>query len=737
MYKVFSSRSAPALLLALGLLACSDNGNPLGPDGKYVKLVVLSGDRQFAAPNAKLADSLRVHVSFLLDGFAANRALVHWRVLSGSNAVISPEESRTDETGVASTSVVLGGLGDYEIEATITGSTVRTARFHARAVQTPIIENVAPAQAKPGDTLRITGKNFSTTATDNTVLFDGVQGGILSATSTELRAIVPECIPARQVKLVTALGAIASAASNVQITSNPNNLLKLNVGQVAMLPRSGTQSCVQLPGDPNAQYLVVTQNVSRQWAGFMPFQLVGLAQGSTPLAPRIAAPVLPLMENEAMTGVALEFEARMRARERKFNARDAIINQPTELMAARASASLSQMEPQLGDHKRFTVQNKDGAYVTLDAEVKAISRHAVVYQELGVPSTGFSDDDYLTFVKFVEDPVFDTDTRVFGALSDIDADGRMAIVLTSVVNRMTDPSAQGFIAGFFDACDLMIRAACPFSNRGEVFYTIMPDPDGVYGKKHPAADLLHRIPPVIAHELMHMIHYNQRVTGLRAQEDESWVKEMLAHMAEDTVAGVLLERNDPRAVDFLAANYIRAYRYLTNPASSSLIYLDEGTLEERGAGWLLLRYLLGHVSGEMLKQLTRSSLIGIANLEAVTRKSWENMLSEWSVALWADNAPELGQTLVESRYTYPNMNLRDALGTSQTAPPFNGTYALRPATMGFVDFLSTGVLPTGSQSYTLVSAGVTAEPLIVNLTGPRGSILPASSRAQFSILRVR
>jgi hypothetical protein len=210
-------------------------------------------------------------------------------------------------------------------------------------------------------------------------------------------------------------------------------------------------------------------------------------------------------------------------------------------------------------------------------------------------------------------------------------------------------------------------------------------------------------------------------------------------MAEDTVAGVLLNRNDPRAADFLVANYIRAHRYLGAPSNTSLIYFNEGTLEERGAGWLLLRYLLGHVPGDMLRQLTRSSVSGIANIEAVSKKAWENLLSEWSIALWADNAPELGPTRVDNRYTFPNMNLRDALGTSQTQPPFNGVYALRPPETGFVDFLTAGVVAPSSQSYLLIKAkaGDPAQPIVVNLTAPRGAALPANSRAQFSILRIR
>src|SRR5262249_46624546 len=154
-----------------------------------------------------------------------------------------------------------------------------------------------------------------------------------------------------------------------------------------------------------------TQNVARDWGAALPFQLVGLAEGNPPLPARLATPVVPQMTNGAFTGVGLEFEARMRARERKFRPIDALVNQPAEVEAARSSASLSRMEPQIGDHKRFQVQNKDGAYVNLDAEVKAVSQHAIVYQELGVGDTGFSDDDFLSFVAFVENPIFDTDTR--------------------------------------------------------------------------------------------------------------------------------------------------------------------------------------------------------------------------------------------------------------------------------------------------------------------------------------
>jgi hypothetical protein len=720
-------------ILALALIAgCREGDNPLGPDAKYLNLAVLSGNDQFGGANAQVFDPLRVMVSFQLDGLPANRAVVHWQVISGTGATVDPVESRTDATGITSTKLLLGGVGDYEIEAKVIGSTVRTVRFTAHAVVSPLIETIQPQQAKPGDTLTIRGRNFSTIVNENSVLFDGVQGTVVSATATEMKAVVPECIPARAANVIAAIGAVGSPAAKVQITSNLTNLLELAPGQVVTLPRTAARSCVQLPAQSGALYLVVTQNLARSFSEFMPFELVGLAQQAPPASARTALPLArPVMPNQGMTGVALEFEAKLRARESTFDPKLALVNQPQERAAA-----FNRLDPQVGDRRRFSVQNKDGAYVLLDAEAKAISQHAIVYQEIATPN-GFTPNDFINFVKLVEDPIYDTNVKVFGESSDVDADGRMIIVLTSVVNRMTEASDAGFIAGFFDACDLMARLACPSSNRGEIFYAVLPDPEGVYGKKHPASEILRRIPPAIAHEFQHMIHWNQRALRLRTTtEEESWLKEALAHMAEDTVAGVFLERGDlEHASDFLIANYIRANYFLTSPSNTSLLYLNEGTLAERGAGWLLLRYLLGHVQGPLLRDLTQNTRTGIATLEAASGKSWETLLSEWSVALWADNAPELGDARVERRYTFPNMNLRDALGTSQSA--FNNTFGLRPAQHGFVDFSTTGSLPGSSQGYVLLSAGASPQPLIVNLTGARGAMLPSNARAQISVLRVR
>jgi uncharacterized protein (TIGR03437 family) len=57
---------------------------------------------------------------------------------------------------------------------------------------TPTIENISPVEGLAGDTISITGVNYSTTLTDNKLKFNGVNATILRATPTKLTAKVPE-----------------------------------------------------------------------------------------------------------------------------------------------------------------------------------------------------------------------------------------------------------------------------------------------------------------------------------------------------------------------------------------------------------------------------------------------------------------------------------------------------------------------------------------------------------------
>ncbi|UII29644.1 IPT/TIG domain-containing protein [Fulvivirga ulvae] len=59
------------------------------------------------------------------------------------------------------------------------------------APQQPSITGIEPAKGEVDDVVTITGSNFSTTASNNTVSFNGVESTVTSATATEIKTTVP------------------------------------------------------------------------------------------------------------------------------------------------------------------------------------------------------------------------------------------------------------------------------------------------------------------------------------------------------------------------------------------------------------------------------------------------------------------------------------------------------------------------------------------------------------------
>ncbi len=97
-----------------------------------------------------------------------------------------------------------------------------------KGVLSPGITGFTPDSGMVGDTVTITGKNFSTTAANNTVTFNGTVAGVTSATATQLVVTVPEGATTGKIT-VTARGLTASSSSDFTVISE----------QAAVLPAFG------------------------------------------------------------------------------------------------------------------------------------------------------------------------------------------------------------------------------------------------------------------------------------------------------------------------------------------------------------------------------------------------------------------------------------------------------------------------------------------------------------------
>ena len=74
----------------------------------------------------------------------------------------------------------------------------------------------------------------------------------------------------------------------------------------------------------------------------------------------------------------------------------------------------------------------------------------------------------------------------------------------------------------------------------------------------------------------------------------------------------------------------------------------------------MLRWAADHygpTESQFLTDFTTSPATGIPNLEARTGRPWEEMLGEWSLALYLDDFP--GFAPENERLRFPSWNLRD------------------------------------------------------------------------------
>ncbi len=724
-----------AAVLSLVLAACGDH-TPTGPNPRDLVIAVQDGDQQVSLVGAALPRPLQVAVKNASSKAPQKGVAVTWTVTGGGSAY--PARSTTDSAGIASTTVTLGPTpAILTVTANFSGNIGQAATFTAEATTGATVSSIAPTSARAGDTITVVGSGFSTIPQNNVVLFDGVRGAVVGSTATQLRVVVPLCLPTRIVQVRVVLGPTTSTPAPLAVTGVAGAELTLTIGQVTLLTDPSTAACVRLPA--GGAYLVTVENASSVSGTSMDYQLMGLGSGpASAVASILSRPAPPAIASPATDDAQLQAELRIRELEHQL-LRDAGPGGGMMPQAGVASAAL----PAVGDSATFNVLNNLGAntFTKVKAKVKLVSAHAILYQDVRAPANGFQTADFQRFGQLFDDPIFPTDSSVYGSPSDVDANGRVIILFTAAVNALSPRDASSFVAGLFFGCDLVTVQRCSGSNRAEIIYAAVPDPEGTLGPTLTTTRILQMTPPVLAHELTHMIGWNQRVVLRGGTEDAAWLDEALAHTAEDTVGGVFLARGDSTAaVQFMQENWRRANEYLAATAWTHPLELtpSAGTLAERGAEWLILKYLRGRFDTpgrgtSILTKLTQTTLSSTDNVTAQTGLPWNVLLNDWTIALWADNAPQLAAAPVDPRYRFPNINLRATLGQ----PAFGGFYRLQPPSEPFTGFTVTGTVVSSAAAYFILNGSSTSGPLSLGFSGLRGLPFAGQVVPQLGIMRIR
>jgi len=728
-------------LAYLFLLPSCGDGGPTGLDTSNLEILMVQGDGQAAEPEDLLPAPLKVRVQKKGNGAGVEGAKVRWEIFDGAGATLDPLVSKTDSLGLASAQLTLGpSLGTYGARASIRGMESPPAEFSAQAILVPHLTHVPSEPVRASDTILLQGSNFSPNPGQIVVTFSGVRGEVVSSSSTELQVEVPGCLLARDYQVRVRIGALTTDSAVVTVAGGTSSLF-LDRGEDRVLDASSGFNCVHIPASPGSLYLVVPHSTGTVGGAEHSFSLIGLTSDGQSPVPSDAEPFLaeewkvqgipiPAQRSALTPDRALEAQDRWDERLRVLEAELLSAAGPlppsealkTPLPTARSS------DPELGEKRNFKVLKLNDTFDRVTARVRYVSDHTVVYVDERAPGGGFTDLDLEALALEFEAPVYPTITGAYGAESDLDNNERVIILFTPAVNRLTEPGSDGFVGGFFFGLDLLEGRSG--SNEGEIFYALVPDPQGEEGPFISRRTALNTIPAILAHEFEHMVHFNQRILLGGAESTEAlWLSEALAQMAEDLVGEVFEDARQPsKAFQYRSGNWTRARRFLQDPSQVSVLSsLSPGTLAERGAGWLLLKQVSGRPGQEdLLRALASSSSTGTENLTGALGLGWEELVAGWAGALFLD-----GTTVpVRPELRVAGVNLRAVLSNS------DGSYPLRGLTFGQQTDLFSGTLWSSAPNYFIISPPPGGGLALV-ASGPMGGLPEAAMGLQVLVVRIQ
>ena len=384
-------------------------------------------------------------------------------------------------------------------------------------------------------------------------------------------------------------------------------------------------------------------------------------------------------------------------------------------------------------------------FVQTQARLKYTGARVYVYEDTGVPS-GFSPSEYAKFGTLFDDVLYPIDTAAFGFPSDVDGNGHIIVLLSQKINALTsrtDCATTGaYVAGYFFGYDLTSGAG---SNRSEIFYSVAPDSSAQFSCAHRKSQVETQTPTTFIHEFQHMISYNQHVLLRKGASEVTWLNEGLSHIAEE-LGSKYYEAKYPAPAGrttptqlfpdssqgFITPNLRNAYFYLLAPRHKSVTtFAALGTLEERGAAWLFLRWLGDQKGDQVYKQLVETSKRGTDNVASATGEPFPSLFGDFGIATYADSIDGVPRTAVPQRYRFTSRNTRQI---------FARLFPTRPNPIATTQLGCTGssIQPMlqGTSTYFLTGGTPGCSGTRIDMAAADGTALPAALMPQLAIFRL-
>jgi len=395
-----------------------------------------------------------------------------------------------------------------------------------------------------------------------------------------------------------------------------------------------------------------------------------------------------------------------------------------------------------------------GAFATVAARLVYSGTNLLLYVDTLSPS-GFTPGELQAFGQYFDQTLWPIDTTAFGPPSDVDQNGHIIMLMSRVVNADT-PSAscatQGYVAGFFNPEDFN-GPSDPHSNQGEIFYSVVPDPNGTFSCGHTVDDVGFAVPSVFVHELQHLISFSQHVVVGGGQPEASWLDEGMSIAAEE-LGSLYYEarcpppacRTDPAqlfpdsAQGFVQGFLYDSYQYglLPDTASITLESDDQPGDSWRGGAWLLVRWLVDQGGTAMYRKLELGPAGGVADIEQAAGQPFPALFADFGLALYTDSLPGLPRTTAPAADRFTTRNLRQLWARlfTTSGPSSNIPRAMPVALFAVTGDTSTAVLYPGTVTYFRLDTPASASAVSVRFAAPGGQAFPATLKPELAVFRL-
>lgn len=521
----------------------------------------------------------------------------------------------------------------------------------------------------------------------------------------------------------------------------------LAVGAYQSLPPLANAGCFIFPGNASvtdsAVYLLVPQLATDSQGATAAFILDGDTLHA--IAAVTAGSAAP--SASAAPDLGMRFHDFLRREER---------TRWTELPAAPPATAAPRAAsrtppPNQGDTRTFSVcaNLTCSTFQSVNATAKTVSGHLALFVDNNAPAGGLAQADYDSLGVLFDARLYALDTTAFGRESDIDGNTVVIVLMTNVVNKLvnkTQCNQSGFVGGFFFGADIDPSfASDPRFNHGEVFYSIVADPDSTLSCAHTVSQVQRLVPVTFVHEFQHMISYNQHVLLRGGDAQDTWLDEGMSHFAEELGGRSFLPGDPASFSNYVIGDLFNAYSYLDSTSTHSLaLGSGIGTLAERGAAWLFVRYLADQFATDttfaavaaFTRTLEETSLLGGADIVAATGQSFATSAGHWVLANYVSDLlgftapPELRYVSWHFRTTFASLN-------SQRPALFPKVFPLTPVATTPNAVSLSGTLHAGSGSYALADQAHSTPGFDLLFSGPKGAALPAALNPRLNVIRIR